>query len=974
MKHLPLGILITLFALLGYCTPLHAQNSDTTITCPWVENFEDTAALDLWSELTSVGNGQFRLCRLSDSSAWHYVSNDEGNHYLSTSTSGAYLVSPAILMPEDMVEFYLTWNATNNRFTVKVALDSSYSSVENLQWQQIAGSYGAHGIPMSNYQGQRIRLAISSAVSGNVNTIDDISLAYYSEVPVITHFNAPNRVGKEELIDFEYNLGGCSRRDLVATWHSSLKDSTWNTDVSPNGSFHYYFCYDAVGVDTLTFVVSNEFGADTHQVVISVIGDPICNGPYAVPFSENFDSISGTERIVSTFYSYLTYTLNRHLPACWDFSWDGEAYKRPMVYNGWYNHFPIHYSSSALAMMAGRNQVNENPYYGGWDSVAYVMLPEFTAPLDTLSLIFFYRHEDYHFGTLSVGYLDDDVFVPVADMPKSSGRVDTVSFYGVPSTASRMALRWSCNYSPFWSVIIDDVRVVEANPLLMRPDVRLSGPISAGIYDTVVFTPLLRRGDTTALTYTWHSSLLDSTWTSGLVSSQSLVYSSAGIDTLTLTASNSFGSNSASVVVSVLDCDRVELPFYEDFEEIAAQAWDQDGELPTCWRSTWNGSNYAPHVIPRNGYQYIDGLTDQALLMMAGKNAGYDTVVIVTLPRFDQPLQDLSIAFDYRFERTVKGSLTVGYIDSNDTFVAITDMTPHADSYRRETVLLNSVPDSNARLALRWWCNGSYFGVAIDKINIFNSSICNYHPVPYTENFDDVSTGQIPDCWTSCWTGYDSNKPMVHNYEDSYGNVRKVLWMYADRDSSDKGMSMVVLPGFDRPLEQLSLAFDYLQSGNNDTLSVGYIIDTVYTPLHNLPRANSFYYSDRHRDTIHFSGVTVPEARMAIRYQSRTVGPNITDIDNVEVFAVTPDLQGIEETGSSRWNVEVFPNPASTDVTVRVSRPSTLMLLDLQGRTVIPSTAVNTQFPIRKSQLAPGTYFLRVTTDNNTLTKKLVIL
>ena len=335
MKHLPLGILITLFALLGHCTPLHAQNSDTTITCPWVENFEDTAALDLWSELTSVGNGQFRLCRLSDSSAWHYVSNDEGNHYLSTSTSGAYLVSPAILMPEDMVEFYLTWNATNNRFTVKVAPDSSYSSVENLQWQQIAGSYGVHGIPMSNYQGQRIRLAISSAVSGNVNTIDDISLAYYSEVPVITHFNAPNRVGKEELIDFEYNLGECSRRDLVATWHSSLKDSTWNTNVSPNGSFHYYFCYDAVGVDTLTFVVSNEFGADTHQVVISVIGDPICNGPYAVPFSENFDSISGTERIVSTFYSYLTYTLNRHLPACWDFSWDGEAYKRPMVYKSW---------------------------------------------------------------------------------------------------------------------------------------------------------------------------------------------------------------------------------------------------------------------------------------------------------------------------------------------------------------------------------------------------------------------------------------------------------------------------------------------------------------------------------------------------------------------------------------------------------------------------------------------------------------
>ena len=878
MKHLPLGILITLF-------------------CPWVENFEDTAALDLWSELTSVGNGQFRLCRLSDSSAWHYVSNDEGNHYLSTSTSGAYLVSPAILMPEDMVEFYLTWNATNNRFTVKVALDSSYSSVENLQWQQIAGSYGAHGIPMSNYQGQRIRLAISSAVSGNVNTIDDISLAYYSEVPVITHFNAPNRVGKEELIDFEYNLGGCSRRDLVATWHSSLKDSTWNTNVSPNGSFHYYFCYDAVGVDTLTFVVSNEFGADTHQVVISVIGDPICNGPYAVPFSENFDSISGTERIVSTFYSYLTYTLNRHLPACWDFSWDGEAYKRPMVYSGSCNNFPMHHSSSALVMMAAKKQISEDLSVGGWDSVAYVMLPEFTAPLDTLSLIFFYRYE-YNIGTLSVGYMDDDVFVPIADMQYSNyGRVDTVSFHGVPATASRMALRWSCdNAGVFWSVLIDDVRVVETNPLWMRPDVRLSGPFSARIYDTVVFTPQLRRGYTADLTYTWHSSFLDSTWTSGFVSSQSLVYSSACIDTLTLTVTNSYGnSHTAREVVRVLDCDRVNTPFYEEFEEVTAHLWYQevwhlDGGLPTCWRSTWKGSNlYVPHVISSDGYQYINVLTDKALLMLAGRSSGYDTVAKVTLPRFDQPLQDLSIAFDYCFENANHGTLTVGYVDSNDMFVSVADMTPYAGSYRRDTVSLNSVPDSNANLVLRWWCNGSYYGVAIDNLEVFSVSHTPdtlWHTVTVSSNVDGIC--------------------------EPYGSGR------------------------------------YLDSS---TVEIGYnILDTI---------AEGGYW----RFQGWSDGGTGNPRQILV----------VSDTTIVSLFEWVP-TQGIEETGSSRWNVEVFPNPASTDVTVRVSRPSTLTLLDLQGRTVIPSTAVNTQFPIRKSQLAPGTYFLRVTTDNNTMTKKLVIL
>ena len=53
MKHLPLGILITLFSLLGYCTPLHAQNSDTTsnvdcppITLPLEENFDTIPAVN----------------------------------------------------------------------------------------------------------------------------------------------------------------------------------------------------------------------------------------------------------------------------------------------------------------------------------------------------------------------------------------------------------------------------------------------------------------------------------------------------------------------------------------------------------------------------------------------------------------------------------------------------------------------------------------------------------------------------------------------------------------------------------------------------------------------------------------------------------------------------------------------------------------------------------------------------------------
>ena len=275
--------------------------------------------------------------------------------------------------------------------------------------------------------------------------------------------------------------------------------------------------------------------------------------------------------------------------------------------------------------------------------------------------------------------------------------------------------------------------------------------------------------------------------------------------------------------------------------------------------------------------------------MVAGTLSDFDTVGYVALPRFSQPSQELAITFDYRFERVGKGTLTVGYLDRNNTFVSIADMTPHAGSYRRDTVLLGAIPYSNANIALRWQCSNrdlhsGFYGVDIDDIEVFE--------VPFTRTVTVSSN--------------------VDGICEPYGSGR------------------------------------YLDSS---TVEIGYsILDTV---------AEGGYW----RFQGWSDGGTGNPRQILV----------VSDTTIVSLFEWVP-TQGIEETGSSRWNVEVFPNPASTDVTVRVSRPSTLMLLDLQGRTVIPSTTVNTQFPIRKSQLAPGTYFLRVTTDNNTMTKKLVIL
>ena len=593
--------------------------------------------------------------------------------------------------------------------------------------------------------------------------------------------------------------------------------------------------------------------------------------PIALPWTENFGTIPAVN------YN----TADGQLPICWQSYWNGtNGNLAPHVVNNYLDHTNIQSylrNNRALLLQAGTSV--------GYDSISIVETPLLEVPLAGKLLSFYCMIELY--GQLSVGYMQNDSFVSLAEIePQTMGRTEYVMLDGMPADANRIAFKWRYVGSGSYGVILDNIRIAEPDSL---PLVRFSSSrwvAYAG--DTTTFSAQLLDGLTDNLRFSWHSSLMDTT-TVTMDPVLTIVYNVGGCDTLTLVATNAYGSATVSAVVTAIDCPPIaSLPWTEDFETTPAVSFNApNGQLPNCWYGYWNGMNFAytPHVIPTYGYQFDGLLPSQALLLLAGKIVGFDTVSQVALPRFSQPSQELAIAFNYRFEFTRMGTLTVGYVDNSDTFVAVANMTPHDRSYRRDTVLLGAIPYSNASIALRWQCsNGVFFGVAIDDIEVFE--------VPFTRTVTVSSN--------------------VDGICEPYGSGR------------------------------------YLDSS---TVEIGYnILDTI---------AEGGYW----RFQGWSDGGTGNPRQILV----------VSDTTIVSLFEWVP-TQGIEETGSPKWNVEVFPNPASTDVTVRVSRPSTLMLLDLQGRTVIPSTTVNTQFPIRKSQLAPGTYFLRVTTDNNTLTKKLVIL
>lgn len=512
------------------------------------------------------------------------------------------------------------------------------------------------------------------------------------------------------------------------------------------------------------------------------------------------------------------------------------------------------------------------------------------------------------------------------------------------------------------------------------PQVSLSVPQQVMTDDTNVYTAVINECSPYGLSFHWHSSLTGIIMTN-TIPAIDVVYSAAGIDTVTVVVSNIDGVDTAMAVVEVLNCNGTLIPYAEDFNAVhATNASSTDGELPTCWEGTTTGTNpaYAPHVIVPNGYQFFGILPCNSLLMVAGSDEGYGAVEQVVLPRFNQPLQNLAIALDYRFEAVSRGTLSVGYLDSEDTFVRVADMTPHAGSFRRDTVYLDSVTDSYARLVLRWSYNTSYFAVAIGNIEVFNidtagmqpvvaievpgevsihdtvaysalllqgdlaglsytwhSSLlgidvtdvtntlevfyttmgvdtltvtvrnafgsstataivtignCNYRSVPYSEDFESVpprvgnTAGHLPECWSNLWTGAAYAAPYVIEDITSWNSTKELKIVAGNGSTYGNGVATVVLPGFEYPAGQLSLALDYYKDDYNyGTLTVGYMVDTNYTPIDTLPH---FAGDTMFRYSVDFSGIAPAGARMAIRYENPTPWQTVY-LDNIEVFLST---------------------------------------------------------------------------------------
>ena len=510
-------------------------------TLPWTETFTNGSMC--W--FVPVGSNWHDGKPNSYSSTRALLSNytnDMLNHWI---------ISPAIQMPADTNDIImLEWDeaakmgdATHQpHYSVLVSTDTNFLNLTTYDTLLTVSSgvvnsgsswssWGARNVSLTGYAGQSIHVAFCRHPSYYGNTserllIDNITVRSTS-APVVT-LTAPTIVESYDIVTFTANL--TEGLPCTYTLHSTLLDTTL-TDTAHLSAFTFHLFYTVGGTDTVKVVATNAYGSDSATAVVQVLDCPTI----ALPWTEDFDALVGT-----------AYNVEGSLPDCWRSYWNGSnAAYAPHVINGYpLNPLSGYFTNGqkALVLVAGAA--------GGLDSVAIVEGPKVVGDLNGSRLSFFYKHERGDIGQLSVGYMQDGTFVGLIDLPRQqTGEVVSLQLDSIPAGVNRIALKWK-QFISLYSIIVDNIELTVFDSV---PTVAIATPEQVG-GDSILFHAYLTNGISDSLTYSWHSTMAAAGQAilTAVGDSAYIEYTAAGSDTVSVIATNTYGSDTAWMVYTYM--------------------------------------------------------------------------------------------------------------------------------------------------------------------------------------------------------------------------------------------------------------------------------------------------------------------------------------------------------------------------------------------------------------------------------------
>jgi len=759
-------------------------------TYPWEEDFSDAG-------------GSYNVCWVIDGYSHNapyssYGGHDEEtdvvrsfNNCMISSPSGGYMITPALAIPAGETNMTFMVEYVGGALDIRVSPTASTDTAlfTDLLFTEPTSNYiKRRWINLGAYAGQTIRVALVTTNPNN-QWVNRVWVGVDTLPYIGTKVSVPAKIHHDSTALCTVALYHGSTEGLHYTWTSAvggiittnaLGDSAW---VSYGAGF-------SSPEDTLTVVAVNAFGADTVQKPLHIID---CTPALALPWKETFaDGLvcwykpEGSKFVDVVPYNMSSYEYMRHL----------YLNVRYDTLGSWLMSKEIHIpTDTTLSPRLFWKVASSNGNYQHLYSVLVTTAVDYT---DTANYTVLYTDSSTH-----VNFSNYDL--RSVDLTPYAGQSIHVAFHN------------HGNHLPTSSVslYIDDVEIRPSQV----PVVSLSAPSATNSHTPVTFTATLVEGGSTGLTYTWHSTLMDSTMVT-TAPVLTMAYTLGGTDTMMVIASNAYGADTATATVAVTDCTPIAaLPWMEDFNSITAVSYNSaNGKVPNCWNRYWNGSDakYTPHVIGNYLNQtaiHTYTQSNNALLLQAGTSSGYDSVAMVESPAFDVSLNGQLLSFYYMHESASYGTLSVGYLQDG-SFVSVAEMEPQATG-RTDTVSLQAIPAGVNRFALHWKKTGTWYGVIVDNIRVFArdtlptvriqapAQVFVGDPATFRAAMVNGLTDGLTYTWHSSLTGSTWSGTDEWNVTYSVGGYDTVSVVAANAYGADTAVAVVYVDS--HPLPQVTL-------------------------------------------------------------------------------------------------------------------------------------------------------------------------
>ena len=661
-------------------------------------------------------------------------SNPTKNDVMVSTTQWNYLLSPFIVVPTVVEDNLSLW--LEHSYSLMAVVETATSADTVYAVDNNSNAMMRRTVPLAPYAGQtiRVRLLNNSTNYAHRSHIDRIRVDY-DTLPVVD-LAGQAKTTTDSATLFVASMRRGAADSLTYTW-SSVVGGTFSTNATGDSAWVTYADGVISSEDTVTVVATNAYGSGSARAAIHVTD---CTPALTLPWRETFADGTvcwykpeGSKFYDAIPYNYSMYESKRHLYLQTHTDTAGSWIMSKEI---------LIPADTSLATYLFWKVASSNNSYQHLYSVLVTDSADYT---DTANYTVLYTDSTTHINFSNYDLLS----VSLAAYAGSSIHV-AFHNHGGHLAPSNVGLYF------------DDIEIRNT----AEPMVSISAPSQVNSHDEVTFDATLVEGSTNGLTYTWHSTLMDSTMVTA-EPSLTMVYTLGGVDTVTLIVTNFYGSDTATAVVNVTDCTPIAtLPWMVDCMVWSSVNYNTSGgTVPDCWRRYWNGSNavLAPHLISVFQFNYTPIYTylqsnNGGLLMMAGTDAGFDSVAVVESPAFGMPLAGNILSLTMVKENASYGTLSVGYMQGGD-FVAVADI-ESATTGNTAFVSLAGFPANVDRIALRWVKSGTWYSVLLDSIQVIAADsmptvlIQAPQSTPFvgdTTTFRAVLINGLPDGMTYTW-------------------------------------------------------------------------------------------------------------------------------------------------------------------------------------------------------------------------------